>query len=344
MSDTNTTPVTPEPSNSEAADFPTMAEGETNSPQGSPPPAAARDGAPAKLSPYDLPDQVLEDEKDEQETQPKDQGGEVDANTDLDALFDRALAAGLSDTDIMAADSVDQLERTVAWNEHRKSLLSSQQQQPPPARQPPPANGGAKGKAFADYLQAQGEDPETWDPHLIAAIDGYVGAVDQRYAAQVEQFAQAEQQRQIVALHEEFDGLVKGLGKDYEGILGSGATGALRQTSPQFYARSELMATMSGLAGAREQAGLPPLSMKQLFQSALRAQHGEHISQLERNATRHQLRNRQGQFSSRPTQRTRTEHISPESRAKNFIGQFLRDHGGEDDLGSTSADDREAFL
>lgn len=323
-----------------------MADENTNQTSPEPASAATGEGRPAPAAPdpldfsepedgWDIPDQ---DESSARGGAPREEEGGADKDhappppAFPQELLDRAGRSGMTEAEARAfgPERLGQVLSLMDRQLARQSMTQQGQrpQQTPPQQQAPP-------QGLPAYELKLNKD--VYDPELVEAVEGlskhYHGQVN-ALAAQVQQLLGHHQAAAGQAFAAQFDGWLGELGDGYHDALGKGALADVRGDPKAMAARQELLATMDALADAYARSGTQ-VAEKDLFQRAVRALHGERevrqAADEGRRKVEEQLRNRRGQFTSRPTQRQSAPSQSREQQAVANLASRMKDMGLTDE-------------
>lgn len=286
-------------------------------------------------------------------------GGEADAGDQIsqDAIL-RARQYGLTEqqamqygSDKQLSDALLEIDRQMLYGPQPYYQQQQAQQYPPqqyqaqqqytPQQQP--------GQQQADDASAQNDDLEPFEIDEFALDSGTrevlqqmddqyrkailkerekAAAMEQRIA-QFEQFqqqyAQREQQRQAEQFISEFDSALSEM-DDFKEQLGEGGTFQLAPNSPQAASRQRVMQAVGWLMQQHASQGRR-VDVKGITQNAVRLTFPEQTQQTAERKVTERLRNRQGQFVSRPTQRRESRKISGEERAARRADEWARAQG-----------------
>ena len=108
------------------------------------------------------------------------------------------------------------------------------------------------------------------------------------------------------------------LGKPWEGVFGAGSASMLGADSEHFANRQKLTDEMDIIEAGREALGMEPLPFRDAFQKALASAFSEQTKGTVRKEIASTIRDKQGRFSQRPTQRE-AQDLNPESAREKAV-------------------------
>lgn len=146
---------------------------------------------------------------------------------------------------------------------------------------------------------------DNFDPELVnvlKSIDEFHEqqrtALEQRFQSVEERYRQADE----AATEQRLDAFFDGLGEEYATIFGKGAGRALNPESAELKERGKVLEAADLLCAGYASRGQQPPSEDVLLKKALQLVHGDKADQLATKRITSQVRDRQGQFTARPTQ------------------------------------------
>lgn len=160
---------------------------------------------------------------------------------------------------------------------------------------PTPESSEPSTQSEEDFLQALGITEDDYDPAIIKAFR----ALRDEHKSEVSRLQETLNQQQQTQYYAWFDDQISELGSEFKDVLGEGTGADLRQDSPQFQKRVELLEEMETLRDVHARKGRA-VSNKALFDRALKNILGNDV---ERGQLKQQLKTRSSQRSTRPTKR-----------------------------------------
>jgi len=204
----------------------------------------------------------------------KDAGGDETEDKDEDKgdddalsqnLVDQAIDIGLKMDEISLHKNDAELERTIdilsGINITRRTSPDNQAQTP--------EKKDAKDK---DDEGIKFEDEEAIDPDILKAIRG-IEKQNKDLRQIVDRLTGSIEQRNQDEFEQRFDGMIKDLGTDFEGVFGEGSTKDLNKNSGAFRNRRAMSRRMYAIAKGYTDTGLNIPTEKDLFETALFALH-----------------------------------------------------------------------
>ena len=180
-----------------------------------------------------------------------------------DDVIVRAVRAGLSLADARSFSSEDSLGRVI----ERLESINRESVKKPPA---------AKKEAEDIFKDLPTLDPETYEPDIIKTFEALKtiikkqGEVIQSYGQQTDSINKQNKETQQEATNRWFDSKIADLGKDFESILGAGATNALPLGSSQAAKRDEIANKTAALLTGYRATGQKLPSKDVVFEEAAR--------------------------------------------------------------------------
>jgi len=156
-------------------------------------------------------------------------------------------------------------------------------------------------------------DEAEFDPALKEALQGVSNEYHAREQAQAEQITalRAEldgiighfDEQATAAYTAEFDAGIAELGEDYEDVFGKGSAADIQRGTPEHTNRTRVWNEIDAGVIGRERTGQPPIPFKEAQMRVVRALFPDKGKQAVRRNIANQLRDQQGRFSGRPSQR-----------------------------------------
>jgi hypothetical protein len=223
----------------------------------------------------------------------------------------RAMRAGMTEEQIQAARSSDELDRTVALLESRmqssdtsaddEPAKQTQQEKPP-------------GVALPEWKPELDDDIEPSIAKALQGVPDYVGKHLEAALAPVlqerkqmgEKLMQMEQyiiSQANAANCAKLDNFVSGLGEEGEGIYGKGDVDSLDPNSPGFKARYDLDQKVNMLRDSYSRTGQNPPSDKRLLKEAHMLMHPETVVKKGRKDVLLRIQRGKGAVVNKPTSR-----------------------------------------
>ena len=273
------------------------------------------DPADADPDPNEKPaddEQPADDEDAEQQTPAEETETPEPASFSPDVL-NRAREMGLSDGEARQFGTEQALERAMALSDRRIATAY---------RKPP----GDKEKAAETETKPEDEipdlNPDSYDPELVEAWDKMKGQLKD-LTEQNAQLVQVNGRRQFDEFLGWFDQRIGQLGESYEDVFGKGASGGLATDSQEYKSRDRLIEVMEGLSPVYGDKG-----REELFQRALKAEHGDRADENARKKIAGKLGKRQTQLTNRARNRARaTRTEKPKDAAVSFAAKFMAEKG-----------------
>lgn len=258
-------------------------------------------------------------------------------------VLERARALGLSDEEARQFGSAKALDMHLLHTDRlfakRGAAYVEQQRQnrqrpAPPQQAAPPPQGDDGPPPLPELTDEELEDLPPAQAKLYRAQyerDQWERRQRDAQRSAWQQQQARQQQAAAEAAAREFDGWVDELGEEWADVLGKGSSFALDPNSPHAKARELLSRQMVHIWAGYQQQGYQPPKGKDLFMRALRAEHGDRITDAAaRKASKNvieTINQRARQTTSRPTQRKYSDNLSPEKRALRTAENFYRDKG-----------------
>lgn len=182
---------------------------------------------------------------------------------------------------------------------------------------------------------------EEYDPAIVKALkdmNAHYADQDKKrkadMAALQERLDKRERDDQQAAAQEfteRFDGLIKGLGAEYEDALGKGTGAAVKKKNAKAYAaREEVLTHMDVLAEVRQRNGKPPLKLETLFRRSVDTALSEHKQRIASKTRGKKLDKRGKQIIERVPHRKSEPKASGDERAVDKVREILEDRGLRD--------------
>lgn len=308
---------------------------------------AAATPAPAAAS------QQSSDEQGTPAPQPQAKGAEKIVDFD-DALLAEAAAynfdpAQFSDEKSLRA-AVTAFDKQVA--EWGKAAIAAEGQPAGGAAQPGTAPAAPAPQAkVTEVIPPSGQKPsrfdfskmtgDQFDPDLISALKQVDDFHAQRYEAleqQLQSIQDIHRQAAEAETEQQLDAFFGGLGEEFATLFGAGPGRELKSESNELKERVKVLEAADVLAAGYASRGQKPPADAVLLKKALQLVHSDKLEQLATSRITAKVRNRQGQFAPRPTQRQGAP-ASREQRAIANIGARLQKLGVNPSGGDDDSDD-----
>lgn len=254
------------------------------------------------------------EESDDEEEQPEQQEETEDTQSETvsDDLIEQAKQAGLQDSDIQGFNA-SQLEKVISLVKPEKTEKSEEKQTQETEQD--------DSEDFSVEL-----DPDIYDPDICKAISGTAKQI-KSLKTQLDSVMNALSAQNQQNFEREFDGMVAGLGDEFEDTLGKGGIDAIGTDSDHFKNRCKVIEEMTALAVGFSETGKAVPSTKKLFERAVNSIFGDTVKTNARKEIASQLQKRSRQIISRPTSRNGKDTLTPERRAVNIVNEKLREFG-----------------
>ena len=263
------------------------------------------------------------------------QGGKADKDAgEFDqSLVDRALEAGFTEEAARATGSpenltnlLDTFDRAVAVR-GQEALNERTTAESGDAKSETASREKFEIKLDADeYGEGVVEEIKRLNEFYDKQMDDVSGAV-------LQILDWVKDQDETSARHD-FDGFVEGLGKDFEDVLGKGATDKLPKASEARATRGKIRELSEAIRVGYEHIGRTPPEPTELFQRALRGVLGDKMKSLTRSEISQQLNTRSSRHISRPTARKGKGQSPRQSAIRTVAGMMAEMGMGQEDEGA----------
>jgi hypothetical protein len=181
-------------------------------------------------------------------------------------------------------------------------------------------------------------DDDLFDPELKTKLNSQLNKLNEHYGQKtkklsetVDQLRSELRERDLFQAEQQFEQYINGLGDEWEDVFGKGNGRSMDRSSTAFKNRGKFWDKLSAVVATHQRDGTMPEESDALFKEALHSAFGDQVEKVATKKVSKKLRDRQGRFTNRPTQRKSKSH-SDEAAAEEFVRGWIAENpiGAED--------------